>query len=59
MRLATFFDKFDLFADSPDAAARMREFVLKLAIQGGLVPHFAAEPAVSYVSDHTEVAPLV
>lgn len=37
MKLETFFDKFDLFADAPDAVAKMRELVLELAIQGKLV----------------------
>ena len=30
MRLETFFEKFDLFADAPDAVAKMRELVLRL-----------------------------
>ena len=37
MKLETFFEKFDLFADAPDAVARMRELVLQLAVQGKLV----------------------
>ena len=28
MKLETFFEKFDLFADAPDAVAKMRELVL-------------------------------
>jgi type I restriction enzyme S subunit len=36
MRLETFFEKFDLFADAPDAVAKMRELVLRLAFAGGL-----------------------
>lgn len=36
MTLETFFEKFDLFADAPDAVAKMRELVLQLAIQGRL-----------------------
>lgn len=35
--LHTFFEKFELFADAPDAVAKMREFVLELAAQGRLV----------------------
>lgn len=38
MKLATFFEKFDQFADAPDAVAKMRELVLQLAVQGKLVP---------------------
>ncbi len=37
MTLETFFEKFDLFADAPDAVAKMRELVLQLAVQGKLV----------------------
>lgn len=37
MNLDTFFEKFELFADAPDAVARMRELVLELAVQGKLV----------------------
>ncbi len=50
MKLETFFAKFDLFADAPDAVAKMRELVLQLAVQGSLVPHSAAETAVPYAS---------
>jgi type I restriction enzyme, S subunit len=37
MKLDTFFDKFDRFADAPDAVAQIRELVLRLAVQGRLV----------------------
>lgn len=37
MKLETFFNKFDQFADAPDAVAKMRELVLELAVQGKLV----------------------
>lgn len=37
MTLDTFFEKFDLFADAPDAVAKMRRFILDLAVQGKLV----------------------
>ena len=36
MKLETFFEKFDQFADAPDAVAKMRELVLRLAFSGGL-----------------------
>jgi type I restriction enzyme S subunit len=36
MKLETFFERFDLFADAPDAVARMRELVLELAVTGKL-----------------------
>jgi type I restriction enzyme S subunit len=37
MKLETFFKKFELFADAPDAVAKMRELVLQLAVRGQLV----------------------
>ena len=37
MKLETFFEKFEMFADSPNAVAKMRELVLDLAVQGKLV----------------------
>lgn len=37
MTKETFFEKFDTFADAPDAVAKMRELVLELAVQGKLV----------------------
>jgi len=37
MTLETFFEKFDQFADAPDAVAKMRELVLQMAVQGKLV----------------------
>ena len=38
MRLETFFEKFELFADAPNAVAKMRELVLDLAVSGRLIP---------------------
>ena len=37
MKLETFFEKFDQFAETPNAAAKMRELVLEFAVQGKLV----------------------
>jgi len=37
MTLETFFKKFELFADAPDAVAKMRELVLDLAFSGRLL----------------------
>lgn len=37
MKLETFFEKFDQFANAPGAVAKMRELVLQLAVQGKLV----------------------
>ncbi|MEO6994404.1 MAG: restriction endonuclease subunit S [Lacunisphaera sp.] len=36
MTVETFFEKFALFADAPDAVAKMRELVLELAVRGQL-----------------------
>jgi type I restriction enzyme S subunit len=36
MKLETFFEKFEQFADAPDAVAKMRELVLELAVKGAL-----------------------
>ncbi len=43
MKLETFFEKFDQFADAPNAVAKMRELVLELAVQGKLVEQKPAE----------------
>lgn len=48
MKFETFFEKFDQFADAPDAVGKMREFVLELAIRGRLVPNAPSEVAVPY-----------
>jgi type I restriction enzyme S subunit len=42
MKLETFFEKFDQFADAPDAVTKVRELVLHLAVAGKLV---AQEPS--------------
>src|SRR3546814_152682 len=38
MKLEKFFERFDLFADAPDAVEKMRELVLDLAAKGRLLP---------------------
>jgi len=44
--LQTLFQKFDQFADAPNAVAKMRELVLELAVQGKLVEQVPSdEPA--------------
>jgi type I restriction enzyme S subunit len=43
MTLGTFFEKFDQFADAPNAVAKMRELVLELAVQGKLVEQKPAD----------------
>jgi type I restriction enzyme S subunit len=50
MKLETFFEKFDLFADAPDAVAKMRELVLHLAVTGKLVAQDPSdEPTEKYL----------
>jgi type I restriction enzyme S subunit len=43
MNLETFFEKFELFADAPNAVAKMRDLVLLLAVQGKLVEQRTTE----------------
>jgi len=43
MKLETFFQKFDQFADAPDAVAKMRELVLELAAKGALSERHASD----------------
>lgn len=50
MKLETFFNKFDELADTPNGLKQLRELVRQLAVEGGLVPHLAAETAVPYAS---------
>ncbi len=61
MKLETFFEKFDQFADAPNAVAKMREMVLELAVTGKLVAHEKRdEPASSLLkSAEAERAKLV
>ena len=61
MKLETFFEKFDQFADAPDAVAKMRELVLQLAVTGKLVAQDNRDkPASSLVeSAEAERAKLV
>jgi type I restriction enzyme S subunit len=47
MNLETFFEKFDLFADAPDAVAKMRELVLRLAFSGGLTGKRPSEASIA------------
>ena len=37
MKLEMFFEKFDHFANAPDAVAKMRELIINLAIAGAIV----------------------
>jgi len=44
MKLETFFDKFDQFADAPNAVAKMRELVLSLSANGAPHPSLGQRP---------------
>ena len=56
MKLATFFEKFDQFADAPDAVVKMREIILQMAVQGRLVPqNFSDETAKTMLE---RIAPI-
>lgn len=46
MKLETFFDKFDQFADAPNAVTKMRELVVELAVRGALVPNIPEDQPV-------------
>ena len=46
MKLETFFEKFEMFADAPNAVAKMRELVLRLAFSGGLTGKRPTETGV-------------
>ncbi len=47
MKLETFFEKFDQFADVPDAVGKMRELILQLAVIGKLCPQDSLEEPAS------------
>lgn len=46
MKLEIFFEKFELFADAPNAIAKMRELVLELAVEGKLASALPSDGAV-------------
>jgi type I restriction enzyme S subunit len=43
MTLETFFEKFEQFADAPDAVVKMRELVLELAVRGRLLSSYSPD----------------
>jgi type I restriction enzyme S subunit len=43
VKLETFFEMFDQFADAPDSEAKMRELVLELAVRGALSERHASD----------------
>lgn len=55
MKLETFFEHFDLLTDAPNAAAKLREIILQLAVQGKLVPQDPNdEPASVLITEIVE-----
>ena len=54
MKLETFFEKFDQFADAPDAVAKMRELVLELAVTGKLVAQNKRDEPASSLLESAE-----
>lgn len=61
MRLEQFFDKFEQFADAPNAVGKMRELILHLAVHGKLVEQLEGdEPAIDLLSQsRVEMARLM
>lgn len=51
MKLETFFEKFEFFADTPGAVAKMREMVLELGVTGKLVPQNGQDSPASTILD--------
>ncbi|NEP18110.1 MAG: restriction endonuclease subunit S [Leptolyngbya sp. SIO4C1] len=49
MKLETFFEHFDLLTDAPNAAAKLRELVLQLAVRGKLVEQDPEDESASKV----------
>lgn len=59
MTLETFFEKFELFVDTPDAVAKMRELVLELTAMGKLIPEALERPVSEDTKLMGEVAEFV
>jgi|CXWL01.1.fsa_nt_gi type I restriction enzyme S subunit len=55
MTLETFFEKFELFADAPDAVAKVRELVLDWAVTGKLCHTDSAEWSEGVLGDVIEL----
>jgi type I restriction enzyme, S subunit len=55
MKLETFFEKFDQFADAPSAVAKMRELVLDWAASGKLSDHNSAKWSEGVLGDVIEL----
>jgi len=49
MKLETFFEKFDLLADAPNAVPKLRELILELAVRGKLIDQKSSEGNASHL----------
>lgn len=58
MRLETFFEKFEQFADAPNAVAKMRELVLQLGVTGKLFSYADSNNNLWRIAPLGEVARL-
>jgi type I restriction enzyme, S subunit len=59
MNLETFFEKLDLFAEAPNAVAKIRELVLELAVQGRLSALLPGDDAVPSDDEFREKAAVL
>jgi len=54
MKLETFFEHFDLLTDAPNAAAKLREIILQLAVQGKLERQNIKDESISVLINQIE-----
>jgi type I restriction enzyme S subunit len=59
MKLETFFEKFDQFAEAPNAVTKLRELVLELAVQGRLSEHLPDDAPVSELIEALSAAKAI
>jgi type I restriction enzyme S subunit len=59
MKLETFFEKFNQFADAPNAGAKMRGLVLELAVQGRLSASLPDDGVVPAEAEFREAAAVL
>lgn len=52
--LDTFFEKFELFAEAPNAVPKLRELILQLAVQGKLVEQNKDDPPATELLEHIQ-----
>ncbi len=55
MKLETFFEHFDLLTDAPNAAAKLREIILQLAVRGKLVSQDPDDEPASILLNRIEI----